>query len=100
MIFQEIFRKVICYFSDVLSSGEDFGVDFQIPRKILHRFQCSNHSGGGFSGFSDFLRSGGDFGVDFRIPRNFLIRNPPKIVQIGALGARIRPFYDPGRFFV
>ena len=47
------------------------------------------------AGFSDCLRSGGDCGVDFQIPRNFLIRNPPKIVQIGALGARIRPFDDP-----
>ena len=57
-------------------------------------------SGGGFSGFSDVLRSGGDLGVDFQIPHNFLIRNPPKIVQIGGLGARIRPFYDPGFFLV
>ena len=49
---------------------------------------------GRFSEFSDFLRSGEGFGVDFQIPHNFLTRNPPKIVQIGALGARIRPFYS------
>ena len=35
----------------------------------------------------------------FQIARNVLSRNPPKFVQIGALGARIRPFYDPSRFF-
>ena len=49
---------------------------------------------GEFYEFSDFLRSGGDCGVDFQIPHNFLIRIPPKIVQIGPLGARIRPFYQ------
>ena len=32
--------------------------------------------------------------MDFQIPHNFLIRNPPKVVQIGSLGARIRPFYQ------
>ena len=50
--------------------------------------------------FSTFLRSGGDCGVDFQIPRNFPIRIPPKFIQIGALGTRILPFYDPGLFFV
>ena len=37
--------------------------------------------------------------MDFQIPRLFLIRIPPSFVQIGALGARIRTFCDPGRFF-
>ena len=55
-------------------------------------------SGGGFSEFSHFLKSGGGFGVDFQIP-HFSASISVFIVQIGPLGARIRPFYDPGRFF-
>ena len=83
-------------------------MDFQIPRNFLIRNPPKIVQIGPLGartrpfyqiwrecyGISDFLRSGGDCGVDFQIPHNFLIRNPPKIVQIGPLEARIRPFYQ------
>ena len=48
--------------------------------------------------FLMFLRSGGDFGVDFQIPRIFP-RLRKKIIQIGALEARIRPFFSRLDFY-